>query len=83
MKSGTSGEVCLIGLPLNCAAPLPSGATQAQSQPASGPKLDSALNFSAFTYTQLFTLSEPATAVGGVGVTLTNTIGTSTEVTSP
>jgi hypothetical protein len=36
---------------------------------------------SAFTYTQLFTLSGPATAVGGVGVTLTNTIGTSSEVT--
>jgi FG-GAP-like repeat/Bacterial Ig-like domain (group 3)/Beta-propeller repeat/NHL repeat/FG-GAP repeat len=38
---------------------------------------------SAFTYTQLFTLSGPATAVGGVGVTLTNSIGTSTEATSP
>ena len=44
---------------------------------------ESAQYGSAFTYTQLFTLSGPATAVGGVGVTLTNTIGTSTEVTSP
>ncbi len=43
----------------------------------------SALYGSAFTYTQLFTLSGPATAVGGVGVTLTNSIGTSTEATSP
>jgi len=43
---------------------------------------DSAQFGSSFTYTQLFTLSGPATAVGGVGVTLTNTIGTSTEVTS-
>jgi sugar lactone lactonase YvrE len=43
---------------------------------------DSAQFGSAFTYTQLFTLSGPATAVGGVGVTLTNTIGTSTEVSS-
>jgi hypothetical protein len=38
---------------------------------------------SAFTYTQLFTLTGSASAVGGVGVTLTNTIGTSTEVTAP
>jgi sugar lactone lactonase YvrE len=38
---------------------------------------------SAFTYTQLFTLSGPATVVGGVGATLTNSIGTSTEVTAP
>jgi hypothetical protein len=37
----------------------------------------------AFTYTQRFTLPVPATAIGGIGVTLTNTIGTSTEVTSP
>ncbi len=44
---------------------------------------ESAQYGSAFTYTQLFTLSGPATAVGGVGVTLTNTIGTSNEVTSP
>ena len=43
---------------------------------------ESAQYGSAFTYTQQFTLSGPATAVGGVGVTLTNTIGTSTEVTS-
>jgi len=43
---------------------------------------ESAQYGSSFTYTQLFTLSGPATAVGGVGVTLTNTIGTSTEVTS-
>ncbi len=38
---------------------------------------------SAFTYTQLFTLSGNATAVAGVGATLTNSAGTSTEVTSP
>ena len=38
---------------------------------------------SAFTYTQLFTLSGNASAVGGVGVTLTNSIGTSSEVTAP
>ncbi len=38
---------------------------------------------SAFTYTQLFTLSGNASAVGGVGATLTNTVGTSTEVTAP
>jgi sugar lactone lactonase YvrE len=38
---------------------------------------------SAFTYTQLFTLSGPATDVGGVGVSLTNSVGTSTEVTAP
>ncbi len=38
---------------------------------------------SAFTYTQLFTLSGDASAVAGVGVTLTNTAGTSTEVTAP
>jgi sugar lactone lactonase YvrE len=43
---------------------------------------ESAQYGSAFTYTQLFTLSGPATAVGGVGVTLTNTVGTSTKVTS-
>jgi len=43
---------------------------------------ESAQYGSAFTYTQLFTLSGPATAVGSVGVTLTNTIGTSTEVSS-
>jgi sugar lactone lactonase YvrE len=34
---------------------------------------------SSFTYTQLFTLSGPANAVGGVGVTLTNTVGVSSE----
>jgi hypothetical protein len=38
---------------------------------------------SAFTYTQTFTLSGSATAVAGVGATLTNTAGTSTEATSP
>ncbi len=38
---------------------------------------------SAFTYTQLFTLSGNASAVGGVGATLTNSVGTSTEVTAP
>jgi sugar lactone lactonase YvrE len=38
---------------------------------------------SAFTYTQLFTLSGNASAVAGVGVTLTNTVGTSTEVNAP
>ncbi len=38
---------------------------------------------SAFTYTQLFTLTGNASAVGGIGATLTNTIGTSTEVTAP
>ena len=38
---------------------------------------------SAFTYTQLFTLSGNASAVAGVGVTLTNSVGTSTEVTAP
>jgi sugar lactone lactonase YvrE len=44
---------------------------------------DSAQYGSSFTYTQLFTLSGPASAVGGVGATLTNSIGTSEEVTSP
>ncbi len=43
---------------------------------------ESAQYGSAFAYTQLFTLSGPATVVSGLGVTLTNTIGTSTEATS-
>ena len=43
---------------------------------------DSAQFGSSFTYTQTFILSGPATNIGGVGATLTNTIGTSTEVTS-
>ena len=38
---------------------------------------------SAFTYTQLFTLSGNASAVAGVGATLTNSVGTSTEATAP
>jgi hypothetical protein len=38
---------------------------------------------SAFTYTQIFTLSGNASTVAGVGATLTNTVGTSTEVTAP
>ena len=38
---------------------------------------------SAFTYTQLFTLSGNASTVAGVGATLTNSVGTSTEVTAP
>ena len=46
------------------------------------PAVQSVQYGSAFTYTQLFTLSGLATAVSGVGVTLTNTIGTSTEATS-
>ena len=44
---------------------------------------DSAQFGSAFTYTQLFTLSGDASTVAGVGVTLTNSVGTSTEVTAP
>jgi sugar lactone lactonase YvrE len=45
-------------------------------------KADSAQYGSAFTYTQLFTLSAPASAVGSVGVKLTNAIGISPEVTA-
>jgi sugar lactone lactonase YvrE len=44
---------------------------------------DSAQFGSAFTYTQLFTLSGNASTVAGVGATLTNSVGTSTEVTAP
>jgi sugar lactone lactonase YvrE len=42
---------------------------------------DSTQYGSEFTYSQTFTLSTAASAVSNVGVTLTNTIGTSTEVT--
>ncbi len=38
---------------------------------------------SEFTYSQIFTLSADASQVSGIGVTLTNTIGTSTEATAP
>jgi hypothetical protein len=38
---------------------------------------------SAFTYTQTFTLSGNASVVAGVGATLTNSVGTSSEVTAP
>jgi sugar lactone lactonase YvrE len=44
---------------------------------------DSVAYGSTFTYTQDFLLSGSATAVGGVGVTLTNTVGPSQEATSP
>jgi sugar lactone lactonase YvrE len=44
---------------------------------------DSVAYGSTFTYTQNFLLSGSATVVGGVGVTLTNTVGPSQEATSP
>ena len=43
---------------------------------------DSAQYGSSFTYTQSFTLSAPASQITGVGVTLTNSQGTSPQVTS-